>query len=424
MTKHTSDIFQNPTELKLDKLSFCPTHAKGLQEWLTGVSILQLGTSSKSLFNALLEISELKCQEMLRFDLIQILHPTLENILTSLEKHFANQGLITTDRNDQIIELAMLLRSHFAKIYIDIAKRCEQQLNQQKFSIFSFGHKKSLQTARMASIYYAIQQLTMLLYQQQMLYTTPMPGQWLATHQLIDCAIQHNFYQSNLNQILGTQHQISTIAQAYSQLILLDIFNTNQIRPAEIQGLFHINEVILSGGDPLTLSNRKLKLWIDRLETLPQIKFLRIHSRVPIVIPNRVDEELISILKNSRLRIILVVHSNHASELDDFTCSKLSQLAKEQITVLNQAVLLKGVNDTADVLVNLSYRLFDAGVMPYYLHVLDKVKGAHHFDRAPEDISQIYAEVLARLPGYLVPKLVREIAGEKNKTPLFGVSTF
>lgn len=238
MTKHTSDIFQNPTELKLDKLSFCPTNAKGLQEWLGSVSILQLGTSSKALFNALLEISELKCQEMLRFDLIQILHPTIENILTSLEKHFSNQSLITTDRNDQIIELAMLLRSHFAKVYIDTAKRCEEQLSQQKFSIFSFGHKKSLQTARMASIYYAIQQLTMLLYQQQMLYTEPMPGQWLAAHQLIHCAIQHNFYQSNLNQILGTQHQISTISQAYAQLILLDIFNTNQIRPAEIQGLF------------------------------------------------------------------------------------------------------------------------------------------------------------------------------------------
>ncbi|OTG90942.1 GTPase [Acinetobacter sp. ANC 3813] len=238
MTKHTSDIFQNPTELKLDKLSFCPTNAKGLQEWLGSVSILQLGTSSKALFNALLEISELKCQEMLRFDLIQILHPTIENILTSLEKHFSNQSLITTDRNDQIIELAMLLRSHFAKVYIDTAKRCEEQLSQQKFSIFSFGHKKSLQTARMASIYYAIQQLTMLLYQQQMLYTEPMPGQWLASHQLIHCAIQHNFYQSNLNQILGTQHQISTISQAYAQLILLDIFNTNQIRPAEIQGLF------------------------------------------------------------------------------------------------------------------------------------------------------------------------------------------
>ena len=185
-----------------------------------------------------------------------------------------------------------------------------------------------------------------------------------------------------------------------------------------------INEVIFSGGDPLTLSNRKLKLWIDRLESLPQIKFLRIHSRVPIVIPNRVDEELVSLLKNSRLRIILVVHSNHAAELDDLTCARLSLLVQQQITVLNQAVLLKGINNSAQFLVDLSYRLFDAGVMPYYLHVLDKVKGAHHFDLSPKEINLIYKDVLENLPGYLVPKLVREIAGEKNKTPLFGVSTF
>lgn len=185
-----------------------------------------------------------------------------------------------------------------------------------------------------------------------------------------------------------------------------------------------INEVIFSGGDPLTLSNRKLKLWIERLESLPQIKFLRIHSRVPIVIPNRVDEELVSLLKNSRLRIILVVHSNHAAELDDLTCARLSLLVQQQITVLNQAVLLKGINNSAQVLVDLSYRLFDAGVMPYYLHVLDKVKGAHHFDLSPKEINLIYKDVLENLPGYLVPKLVREIAGEKNKTPLFGVSTY
>ena len=191
-----------------------------------------------------------------------------------------------------------------------------------------------------------------------------------------------------------------------------------------IQDQPDINEVILSGGDPLTLSNRKLALWIERLESIPQIHFLRIHSRVPIVIPNRIDEELISLLKNSRLRIILVVHSNHAAELDDFTCSKLSALVQHQITVLNQAVLLKGVNNSAQLLVDLSYRLFEAGVMPYYLHVLDKVKGAHHFDLSPEEINLIYKEVLENLPGYLVPKLVREIAGEKNKTPLFGVSTF
>ncbi|MFW1880921.1 EF-P beta-lysylation protein EpmB [Acinetobacter baumannii] len=185
-----------------------------------------------------------------------------------------------------------------------------------------------------------------------------------------------------------------------------------------------INEVILSGGDPLTLSNRKLALWLERLSSLKQVKILRIHSRVPIVIPNRIDEELISLLKNSRLRIILVVHSNHASELDDFTCLKLLQLSEHHITVLNQAVLLKGVNDSAQTLTDLSYRLFEARVMPYYLHVLDKVKGAQHFDLIPSEIDAIYQDVLASLPGYLVPKLVREIAGEKNKTPLFGATTF
>lgn len=186
----------------------------------------------------------------------------------------------------------------------------------------------------------------------------------------------------------------------------------------------HINEVILSGGDPLTLNNRKIALWLERLASLPQIKILRIHSRVPIVIPNRIDDELISILKNSRLRIVVVVHSNHAAELDDFTCSKLLQLSLHHITVLNQAVLLKGVNDSAETLNELSLRLFDARVMPYYLHVLDKVKGAQHFDLDSSEIDQIYSDVLASLPGYLVPKLVREIAGEKNKTPLFGVQTF
>ncbi|NUF14400.1 MULTISPECIES: EF-P beta-lysylation protein EpmB [Acinetobacter calcoaceticus/baumannii complex] len=186
----------------------------------------------------------------------------------------------------------------------------------------------------------------------------------------------------------------------------------------------NINEIILSGGDPLTLSNRKLALWLERLSSLKQIQILRIHSRVPIVIPNRIDEELISLLKNSRLRIVLVVHSNHASELDDFTCSKLLQLSDHHITVLNQAVLLKGVNDSAQTLVDLSYRLFEARVMPYYLHVLDKVKGAQHFDLESSEIDDIYRDVLANLPGYLVPKLVREIAGEKNKTPLFGATTF
>lgn len=186
----------------------------------------------------------------------------------------------------------------------------------------------------------------------------------------------------------------------------------------------HINEVILSGGDPLTLSNRKLKLWIERLESLHQVKILRIHSRVPVVIPQRLDTELLEILKSTRLRIIMVIHANHAAELDDQTCAYLEKLSQHGITALNQAVLLKGVNDDAQTLIELSQRLFDARVMPYYLHVLDKVKGAQHFDLSGSKIDEIYHDILAGLPGYLVPKLVREIAGEKNKTPLFGKLTF
>ena len=186
----------------------------------------------------------------------------------------------------------------------------------------------------------------------------------------------------------------------------------------------HINEVILSGGDPLTLSNRKLALWLERLESLNQIQILRIHSRVPVTISERLDEALVSLLKNSRLRIILVVHSNHPAEFDDMTCRRLANLVQQDILVLNQSVLLKGVNDSAEILAELSHRLFQARVMPYYLHVLDKVKGAQHFDLEANKIDQIYTEVLATLPGYLVPKLVREIAGEQNKTPLYGVTIF
>ena len=186
----------------------------------------------------------------------------------------------------------------------------------------------------------------------------------------------------------------------------------------------NINEVILSGGDPLTLSNRKLALWLERIASLSQIQILRIHSRVPVTISERLDEELVSLLKNSRLRIILVVHSNHPAELDDQTCRRLAHLSQQDILVLNQSVLLNGVNDSAQVLTELSQRLFEARVMPYYLHVLDKVKGAQHFDLQTDKIDQIYTEVLASLPGYLVPKLVREIAGEQNKTPQYGVTIF
>ena len=227
MTKmQTSDLFHTPTQLKLDKLSFCQTDIKSLQEWSSTLSILQLGDSSKTLFNALLEISELQCPEALRFDLIQSLHPTLENVLASLEKHFLNQGLISSDRNDHIIELATLIRCYFSKVYIDIAKRTHSELKQQ-FSLFAFRKKRHLHNIRSMATYYALQQITALFYQQHMLYSAPLPGQWLITHQLLIQAIENNFEHSNINQLQGTEHKLTTIAQSYARLMLLEVFNTH-----------------------------------------------------------------------------------------------------------------------------------------------------------------------------------------------------
>lgn len=238
MNNAFSDIFQIPTVLRRDKLSFCDTNTKSLNEWISNLSIMQLGDTSKALFAALLELSELECSETLRFDLVQVLHPTIENVLGSLEKNFFNQGVISSDRNEHIIELAMLLRCYFAAVYINIVRRSNDQLDQQKFSIFALSQKKNLQTARTLATFQALQQLTQLLYQQHMLYSEPVAGQWLIAHQLYDAAVTHKYHHSNLEQVLGTPNPLSTISQAYAQLILMDIFNTNQIRQSEIQALF------------------------------------------------------------------------------------------------------------------------------------------------------------------------------------------
>ena len=232
-----SDIFQIPTVLRRDKLSFCDSNTKSLNEWISTLAIMQLGDTSKALFSALLELSELECSETLRFDLIQTLHPTIENVLGSLEKNFFNQGVITSDRNEHIIELAMLLRCYFAAIYINIVRRSSDQLEHQKFSFFALNQKKNLQTARTLATFQALQQLTQLLYQQHMLYSEPVAGQWLIAHQLYDAAVTHKYHHTTLEQPAG-KPSLNNVAQAYAQLILLDIFNTNQIRQSEIQALF------------------------------------------------------------------------------------------------------------------------------------------------------------------------------------------
>ncbi|ENV67849.1 Uncharacterised protein [Acinetobacter junii] len=232
-----SDIFQIPTVLRRDKLSFCDSNTKSLNEWISTLAIMQLGDTSKALFSALLELSEFECSETLRFDLIQTLHPTIENVLGSLEKNFFNQGVITSDRNEHIIELAMLLRCYFAAIYINIVRRSSDQLEHQKFSFFALNQKKNLQTARTLATFQALQQLTQLLYQQHMLYSEPVAGQWLIAHQLYDAAVTHKYHHTTLEQPAG-KPSLNNVAQAYAQLILLDIFNTNQIRQSEIQALF------------------------------------------------------------------------------------------------------------------------------------------------------------------------------------------
>ncbi|SFC13489.1 L-lysine 2,3-aminomutase [Marinospirillum celere] len=179
-----------------------------------------------------------------------------------------------------------------------------------------------------------------------------------------------------------------------------------------------INEVIFSGGDPLATPDTRLSEIVSQLEQLPQLKRLRIHSRLPVVLPSRVDAKLLSWLKATRLQTILVLHINHPQELDQSLIQALHELRTTNSILLNQTVLLKGINANAAVLTQLSEQLFAAGVLPYYLHTLDPVQGAAHFAIQDQEAKEIYAELLANLPGYLVPKLVREYADQLSKTPL------
>jgi EF-P beta-lysylation protein EpmB len=178
-----------------------------------------------------------------------------------------------------------------------------------------------------------------------------------------------------------------------------------------------ITEVILSGGDPLVAPDEHLAALSQKLATIPHVKTLRIHSRLPIVSPERVTAELINWFTASRLRPVLVVHCNHPQEIDLEVRAALQKLKQAGITLLNQAVLLREINDSAEVLIELSEALFDMGVLPYYLHLLDKVQGTAHFDVAEERAQKIIGEMMRRLPGYLVPKLVREVAGAPTKLP-------
>ncbi|PRQ62524.1 EF-P beta-lysylation protein EpmB [Vibrio sp. V01_P9A10T6] len=179
-----------------------------------------------------------------------------------------------------------------------------------------------------------------------------------------------------------------------------------------------LNEVILSGGDPLMAKDEELRWLIDAISSVPHIKRLRIHSRLPVVIPARITNALCDLLRETRLQVILVTHINHANEINLEFKQQMSRLRAINVTLLNQGVLLKGVNDSVDAQVALSETLFDAGILPYYLHVLDKVQGAAHFFVSDQKAKEIMAGVIERVSGYLVAKLTREIGGRASKTPL------
>lgn len=179
-----------------------------------------------------------------------------------------------------------------------------------------------------------------------------------------------------------------------------------------------IHEVIFSGGDPLAATDDLLAERVADLAAISHIATLRVHSRLPIVIPQRITDQCLQWLTGSRLQTVMVVHSNHANEIDAAVGNSLLKLNRAGITVLNQTVLLAGINNDSTTLAALSQRLFQFGVLPYYLHLLDRVQGAAHFEVSEADGVQLSRELLATLPGYLVPRLVREQANASSKLPI------
>jgi len=177
-----------------------------------------------------------------------------------------------------------------------------------------------------------------------------------------------------------------------------------------------ISEVILSGGDPLTLSDAALADLVDRLAAIEHVTTLRLHTRLPVVLPARVDTALLDWLGGTHLASVVVVHANHANEIAGDVERAMRDIRGTGALLLNQAVLLRGVNDSADSLARLSRELFACGVLPYYLHLLDPVRGAAHYAVGEPAARRLLARLAARLPGYLVPRLVREEAGRPGKT--------
>jgi len=202
-------------------------------------------------------------------------------------------------------------------------------------------------------------------------------------------------------------------------------YQDNKLGPEQWQAILDyisadasIHEVLFSGGDPLATPDRRILAMLEDLATIPHLRRVRFHTRLPVVIPQRITPELISALTATRLQAVMVLHANHPNEINQQLADALIPLQQARITVLNQAVLLKGINDEVAVLRQLSEQLFAAGVLPYYLFVLDPVAGSAHFDISDKDAQALIRELQSQLPGYLLPRLAREVPGQPSKTLL------
>jgi KamA family protein len=179
-----------------------------------------------------------------------------------------------------------------------------------------------------------------------------------------------------------------------------------------------INELILSGGDPLLFNDDKLAALLEKLQSVPHLQRIRLHSRVPVVLPERITKALLETFSTTKLQLVMVIHANHGNELSAELRKVCAELLQRNITLLNQSVLLKGVNDNEEILYQLSEKLFSFGILPYYLHSLDKASGTAHFAVTTQEEQALINSLRKRLPGYLVPKLVREQAGALFKLPV------
>ena len=202
-------------------------------------------------------------------------------------------------------------------------------------------------------------------------------------------------------------------------------YQTHQFNPARWKAICayisqdpSIYEVIFSGGDPLLLPDRLLRTCLQDIASIPHVRYVRFHTRVPIVLPSRMTDAFVQILTESRLQSAIVIHSNHPQELSPEIKTRLRHIHQQGICLLNQSVLLKGINDNAQVLANLSHALYEAGVLPYYLHRLDTVHGSQAFSLPVEEETSIVQTLYSLLPGYLVPRFVVEIPHAASKIPI------